>query len=360
MSCDCSADWRVEILNLATGARRMYVKPLSLSFEEKLNEVGSGTMTLSIHDALMVNIWPHITSVMVTRIAGPGATPSSPVGVWCGLVEEVSADSGGEVSIGMVSLEGYLAYRILPKYSVEDRSQTLIAADFVRAPNSIPLKADPRSSSVKRTRNYDRNDYKVRLEALLQLTEVINGPDYRLTHTFSNGTWSTTVVIQDRVGNPVSQPLNVRRGITTYSLNVSATDHRTNQFGSGESIHSSASDNSGMYPVFEISNQWSDVSKQNTLDEHTRGALQNNKHPRAQPSLQIADLNMALHYNIGDTLNINMNHGVVQFVGDTRLVSKAWSIAEGQPTYCQFGFIPDTDPATSVLNVPPSNREGCC
>jgi hypothetical protein len=364
--CGCPYDWRIEILNLSTGERRGYLTPLSFEFEEKLNEVGSGTITIPVSSVSMQDVWPHITSIAFLRIAGPGATSSSPVCEFIGMVEQVDPDSGGTLKIGVKSIEQYLDSRMIDETLVfTAEEQTSIGASLVdeAATLGIPLSGGFTASSFPRDRTYELVDRKKILEAIQQLTQVIDGPDYQLVHSLSGtSSWQTEMLFQDRVGSDVPRPLNARRGLIAYGLPVDATAHVTKVIGVGENdtlVYETSTPTSDMYPLFERSEAYSDVSVLTTVQEHAEGSLAQDKHPIATPTVTVAGLDLIAPLSLGDLTELKMGHGAIQYQGVARIIGIAWSSTESTPTMATLTLVPNDNAADAILGAPPSSS-GCC
>lgn len=360
--CSCANDWRVELVNLADGTRRRFAHPTGLTFENLLNEPGSASISLPVRDYTMADIWPHLTSVAITRISGPGASTTSPVCEYLGLVEDVRADSGGVLTLGMKSIEQYLQYRLLPTTSFNQQPQNQIGAALVNYANAdgIPLVGVGVDGQL-RDRNYGEDDDKVILEAVKQFTQVIGGPDYVLSHEFSSGHWSTEMEFVDRAGEDKGGQINARLGLSTYDIAVDATPHANKVIGVGENpnIKFTAIASETIYPLFERSEAWVDVSRQATIRQHAEGELEASLHPAASPSVTLVGTELAAEFNLGDTVHLKMDHGAVAYHGPARLIGKAWASEEGSPTSCTFSLVPLTDSADAILDAPNTGQE-CC
>lgn len=364
--CNCASDWRLEIIDLATGVRVRYLDFLSFDFEDALNQVGTATVVAPVDKVTARDVWPHLRAVVFTRVNGPGASKSAPVAEYIGMVETMSATSDGTVTLGLQSIEYYLQYRII----VNDTSypagsdQCDIGAALVNLAVSggIPLTgASPDVSAYTRERNYAAADDKRILEAVAELTQVSDGPDYRRDFSYSGGAWSTVLTFLDTVGTNAGS-LNGKRGLSVYGVDVDGTQHVNWERGRGESMSSTQDTLTGsIYPRFDKGIQWSDVTDQDTLDENVLGDLVNNFDPIAIPNVTIARLSIAASLNIGDTVPLDINRGALRYKGDARIASKSWSRpASGAPTTCTLSFVPPSNAGSAILNAPASSRTGCC
>lgn len=358
-----SADWRVEALDLKTGLRKKFLLPLSCTFEERLNDVGPGSLTIPVRSVQMADVWPHSTSIAFLRLRGPGATPVNPVCEYLGLVEDAQADSGGTLQLGMQSIEQYLTYRMIHgDTTYAATGQTAIGASLVNlaVSNGIPLIGTSDASATARDRTYLDTDRKKILEAVQDLTKVIGGPDYRLIHSQgSSGGWSTEMRFSDHVGNTSPSSLNARRGVSSYSLRVDATGQATRVIGVGQSADlvydtgvPATTYPNNLYPLYEISESYSDVSDVNTVQENAQGTLAQDTHPAANPSVVLAGVDVIAPLSVGDYISLIMSHGAIQYLGVARVTSIAWALNDSSPTTATITLVPQDDAAAAILNAP--------
>lgn len=367
MTCNCPRDWRLELLDLATGERLGWLPFTGFTFEELLNQPGSATITVPVRKVTMRDVWPHLRAVAFTRTSGPGATASAPVCEFIGMIESVNAESGGTLTIGLQSIEKYLAYRIITgNQTYTTQRQTIIAEELVTlaAGSGIPLTGvgNP-AAGITRSRSYLAEDDKVILDAITELTEIDDGPDYRREYTFSGGAWSTLLRFADYIGDTTPRPLRDRRGLTAYGLTVDATMQANWVRGRGQEIvNTDDTYTTSPYPRFDLAVQWSDVADATQLAENVDGYLLNHYDPTAVPDVTIADLKVSTAFALGDLAALRMNHGAIQFDGTARVIGKAWSVGPEQPTMCTFSFTPPIEGAmAAIVAVPPSpTLPGCC
>lgn len=362
--CNCAADWRLEVIDLATGTRIRYLPFLSFDFEDALNQAGTATVTVPVDRVTARDVWPHLRAVVFTRINGPGATSSAPVAEYIGMIETMQAESSGTVTLGLLSIEAYLNYRIVVSdttYTTLDQCDIGAALVNLAVSNGIPLTgASPDVSVYSRTRTYLAADDKRILDAVSELTQVINGPDYRRDFSFSGGAWSTVLTFLDTVGT-VGGSLNGKRGLSVYGMNVDGSQHCNWLRGRGESLSDTDDTLSDtIYARFDKGMQWSDVTDAGTLSDNVDGELVNNADPNAIPNVTIARLSIAAAISIGDTLPLSISRGALRYEGTGRVVSKSWSRGgDASPTLCTLSFVPGEGGASSVLDAPPS-PVGCC
>lgn len=366
--CGCANDWRVYTLDLPTGRPVQILTPISLNFDKTLNQVGNGSVTVASKDLVMKDIWPHKTSILFARISGPGASKSYPVGEFIGLIDGVTADSGGMTNIGVKSIEQYLNYRhILGSPQWDQVYQTEIGARLVNlaVSDGIPLEGIAFSSEIRRDREYPESDLTPILRACENLTEVIDGPDYVLNHSIdaSTGHWSTRMEWYDYAGETQPKTLNATYGVESYTLDVVALEHANIVYAIGQDPEENRSVaniySQTDYVRFEKTKTWPDVTRQNTLDQHARGEVENSKHPLATPSLTVIGTDLAGMYNVGDTIDLHMDHGALQYRGNARIVSMSWNSTGDSASRVTFTLVPLTDAEQSILNASPQSPR-CC
>lgn len=354
------SDWRIEALNLASGLRKVILQPSSFSFEEKLNEVGSGSVTVPLKSVKIADVWPHTTSIAFLRTAGPDATPSQPVCEFIGMVEDFSADAnGGAVSLGVNSIESYWAHRIIHgDQTFSAMEQNTLAYNLARTTTGIPL--EPQTGmlgSTNRDRTYLDTDHKILLDALLELTQVLGGPDYRLEHVFqSDNSWKTYMRFQDQWGNTTTPytVIDAQRSVGQYGLQVSAGNHATSVIGVGATADLVDTENASpsIYPLFEVAESYSDVSDINTVTQKAQGSLAQNKHPAATPSVTLTGLDMIAPLALGDYITLKMSTGPIQYQGTARITGIAWAFGESTPTTATVSLVPQDDAGTAILGAP--------
>lgn len=368
MSCNCVADWRLEVLDLASGERLGFLPFLGFTFEELLNQVGTATISAPLARVSLADVWPHYRAVAFTRTAGPSASPSAPVCEFIGMIESVTAQSPGEVNIGLVSIEGYLGYRVIASGEYTD-PQTNLGAEIVDdvAADGVPLTSSYEFSAINRTITVEATSDMTALAFLQQLTELEDGPDYQRSHTYSGGAWTTDLYFRDYVGNTTPRVLDARRGLSQYGVTVDALQHANWIRGRDQELAVREANDfaTTIYPRFDRGVKYSDMIESGTnLVDAVAGELANNRHPMTVPDVTISKLALASEINLGDSLTLNMSNGAIRYAGDVRVVGKAWSLAAESPSLCTLSMVPLDDPSVSVLSLPkpmPSlSGRGCC
>lgn len=357
----------VEACHLPNGRIRAILHPISVEWEVDLNGVGRGTMVLATRDVLIRDIWPHLTSVYISRLTGGGgASQTNPVAEFGGIIDSVQASESGTTNVSIKSIEYYLNHRTIKNtIRYNNRPQTNIGRALVELaqPNGIPLYALADESGIMRDREYRGFNRKVIGEAIEDLTNVINGPDWETTHTRDAGSWSSTMTFRDRVGVDREFVLKSDREMSSYSLEVDAADHATyvDAIGSGEEedqLIATAVDRETYYPQFDAAPAWKDVSRITTLRDHAAGYLQDYHEPRATPTFTVSGLSgrnipSPSELRLGDTVGVDTDFGAVTYLGRARIIATSWSLRVGEALTRTYETLPTTRASESVLNQTP-------
>jgi hypothetical protein len=365
--CNCAEDWRIEIMDLASGIVLRQIIPLSWSFDDTLNDLGPATVTLPLSKVSPRDVWPHFRAIAFTRLEGPRASKGTPRCEYIGMIETVSASARqNTVTIGMYSIESYLNHRrIGTTAAYTDIYQADFAADFVNsaAVNGINLVATGAATGVQRDWATDAANDQMVYDLITNLVQIENGIDYARSFAKIGNAWQTTLTFSDAPIGVGRGPLDGRRGLVDYSLNIEGSGHANRVVGRGDGISWDVNDlPDTIYAQFDKAVQWSDISNTEgvRLTDMTEGELARSKDPSAVPDVTTSKLSVAGAYDVGDTIDLTMNNGFIRFDGTARIINKAWSLEPESPTMCTFSFAPADDPLGSVLNVPASRKRRCC
>lgn len=368
MSCNCSKDWRLEILDLQTGTRLGYLPFVSFDFEELLNQAGAASITIPIRKVKLRDVWPRLRAVAFTRVSGPGASTTSPKCEFIGMVENVSSSSDGTATIGLKSIEYYLNYRIFLEGFGDDSGapQTLLGQqmlDYASNTDGLDmLTGDSDTSAFTSYVQYLPETDTVILDAITTLTETVDGPDYVRDYTFADGAWSAVIRFTDSAGS-VHGTLDSNRGLGSYSLEVDGTEQANFLQGRGEEASFSTDDTAtSQYPRFDAAMQVSDVGLYLQLTNIVQGWRRNHANPLMTPDVTVFRLALATAFVLGDTPDLNLNHGLIHYSGPARIIGKSWRVSPDEPTSCTFSFTPP-DPsvaAAELLGAPNPPGVECC
>jgi hypothetical protein len=237
IACDCAANWRVELVELTTGEVLNVVTPIQMEFQTSFLEPGKGSImfhrkTLSASGAFLQqaivsdqfvplqNLYPRRMGIYIQRLAGGAATGEVPVPMFAGIVESFRGEASGVVTLGFTEIQSYLNYRtIRSDLTFTAVNQTLIGAnlvDYARQANTLGGSTDPllphgiqlfgasvANAPVARDRTYLAQDRQFLGQMITQLTGVIDGPVYRMSHVRSGGVWTSTQTFYDEIPQTV-------------------------------------------------------------------------------------------------------------------------------------------------------------
>lgn len=358
-SCACGEDWVIHACDLRTGIIKAVLHPTAFDFETIRNRLGRGTLTLVTREVTPAQIWPHLTSIYISRRKDDGTFE----GLFGGMSEAGQANSstdGGTTAVGMQPIEEYLHHRMLrTDLTFTGVSQTEIAKALVEAVagNGIAISAVAAPSAFTRDRAYLAADRPFVGPALEELSNVPDGIDWQVTYVRSGGTWQTVIQFADRVGGPTDVILKSDREGAQYGLDLDAKDHATliDAIGSG-GIIATAIDTSGIYPQFDAAPQFSDETDPSVLQEDADGYLLGHREPTAVPSIDIAGGDPTpTELRLGDEVTADIDHGGIVYRGPARVDAIAWRKTADTPDTRTIGLTPLTRASESVYGQVPSD-----
>lgn len=224
--CQCAANWRIELVRIATGEVLKVIIPTQFEFEMVYLESGRGSISFNRHGVVphsnrtdesflsMLQMYPRSVGIYFSRTTGGNATPDSPQSMFGGIVETFDGSSDGTVTLGFNEIQSYLNHRQIRSDLVfTSTDQRAIAENLVmyaRGENlgggsvdpipgpGIQLVADVLSdtAAILRDRTYLAKDRKVIGEALTEFLAIIDGPVYQMIHTRGAGltpSWVSTM-----------------------------------------------------------------------------------------------------------------------------------------------------------------------
>lgn len=349
--CDSCADrWRVELTDLESGIVRAIALPITIDVETRLNEPGQGSITIPIHGNAIRDVFPGLTGIVIIHKA-------TGMVCFCGYIERLSADCAqGVAQLGLRTIDGWLYRQHLEQGAqYANQQQTFIGADLVNLAagesNTPCIRGIADASTRLRDRVYEPWAYKKVGEAIAQLTEVIEGPDYEVECTRTGGAWCTDVIFRDRVGADLDLVL-LGREAAAVALDIDQSQQATHVHGIGEGeeadqLTSQASD-FAIFPRWEASPAWKDVNRQSTLDEHTRGYLDDHKDPVAVPSVTMAGPGPWETLRLGDRVGVDVCCGLASYRGRARIASITCRTSPESPDAYTYGLVP-SDPSTQTV-----------
>jgi len=377
MSCNtCDENWLVESCDLDTGLVRNVLQPLDMRFDIGLNQFTDGALTLATRDIALREVWPGLTSIYISRVAGPGASRSDPVCEFAGIVTDFAMSESGTTVLGMKSIDWYLTrrnIRIQAEYT--NVQQTDLAARLVNLTSSvyagkggIPLVGDWAPSEYRRDRVYDYWRRKNIGEAIQDLTQVINGPDWELVHVrAADNTWLTRMLFRDYVGTDRGVLIRSDVEASAYSVSgdIENMANLVDAYGAGEDedqLRELARNLYSIYPEFDATPVWNDVKLRSTLFDHAQGYLVANQEPAIVPTVTVPGLDVdPTELRVGDTISTDISYGGIRFAGQARVITIAWELGPESPETRTLELTP-LDPASEsmLLQQPlPVDCEDC-
>lgn len=370
--CACGENWRVESCDLRTGIIQTTLHPVAMDWQMPLTDWGQGTLTLPVRDVLVRDVWPHLTSIFISRIAGEDASPDDPVVEFGGMVETISATEDGTLKVGMVSIESYIRRRMIrTDFDFSDgEQQTIIAQTLVTLAASgtggIPLLSTAAPSAQERQITYNSWDRKVIGDAVTELSQMDEGVEWGVRYERTGDHYTVIIDFADSIGEDRGVILQSDRDGDTYGLDVDAANHATfvDAIGEGEEedqMIATAVDTGGPYPVFDAAPAYKDTWDEDVLQAQADGYLLTNREPNAVPNMTLRGLDPPpTDVRLGDTVGVHIDYGAATYHGDARITNVAWSVAVDEPETRSFDFQPITRASDSVLNQVPGNPcEGC-
>lgn len=383
-SCGCGLVWRYEATDLKTGRVKAVLHPIKIDWETFLSKPGQGTLEIATREYRMQQIFAHTTGLYVSIVHNhpdpdTGETVVTRECVFGGYVETHGTSTPTTTKVGIVTIDQYLHERALADedgglaYAVSDRDQNLIGAQLVNAAHwgGIPLTASREPSAHVRSRNWQAWELKNLGEAIDELVNEENGPDYDLSHYYDNGYWNSVMHFADKIG--VDRGVRLRSDFegVAYQNQTDAKDHGTRTYGVGQGeetaqLLSVAYDEDATkvgYPEFHQVVAWKDVDDQTTLDSFTRGNVANHRDPISTPGITIAGYPDSDHPTIpsasrlvnGDRVYADIQNGLNTFQGFARVLSQQWIIEPGQPLMRTPGLLPEVRAGESVRLMPKLN-----
>lgn len=370
----CGDGFRIEATDLRTGRVKAVLHPVSAEWTEALSQPSSGTLVFATGDLAIEDVWPHLTGIYISRVIETDDVLQRQC-LFAGFIESDAIPQSPEtISVGFVSMDTYLNHRVMAnpdggiEYSVDDREQTQIAKDYVDMAqwNGIPLTAIAEPSIRERERNYKASEYKNLGEALSQLCEVINGPEYLLEHNYSEpGHWASVIRFQDLVGEDRNIVLKSDVEGLNCGIASDARNHVTRCYaiGSGEEefqLVSIAHDAASIYPEFHATPAWKDVSEPETLETHARGNVASFRDPITTPTMSLAGMYPDPDVlRVGDTVSALIIAKAFNFgdpedpagpAGKARLTAITWRI-DVEGVRRKLTLQPVIRPALSILSM---------
>lgn len=357
----CGDGIRVEATELATGDVKAVLHPVSMDFEQAFSKSSQGSITLATGDVTLPDVRAQKTGVYISRVFSDGSRE-------CLFASYVQADaipsSPETVTIGLVSIDEYPDHRYMANedagigYTVTGRQQTLIGKDYVDMMQwgGIPLSAIADPSTQLRDVMWKASQLKNIGQAIEELVDGINGVRYRLEHEYVQpGRWVSVMRFSDQ--SEVDRNIILTSDVDGLDcgISVDGKDHATRAYavGAGEEdqqLLSVAYDAASIYPEFQATPAWKDVTIPETLENYARGYVASYRDPITTPAMSLAGLfPEPADLQVGDTVTARIFAKSFTFDGKAQVISIGWRIAADEAIKRVLVLLPKERPAFSIF-----------
>lgn len=234
MACQCAQNWSLELVSLRTGETISTIVPESFEFTTGFMTPGRGSVTFNMQGTVtplsnkaaffsqnlnavtLLDAYAGDSAIVISRVQGGAATWQNPVHMFVGIIDSPVSLSSGNLTLGLTEITDYLDHRVLRDsaiftaidqreiasslvtYIAEGTFATggpVLDTEWVANTNSrIFGDFSTNPPDVLRDRTYEGEDRPVVGELIRNLTQVINGPVYRVEPSRdANGVWSFTL-----------------------------------------------------------------------------------------------------------------------------------------------------------------------
>lgn len=325
--CECSANWRVELTNLLTGAITHAIVPVSFEFETSYLEAGRGTITfnrrgtgsgLTSGYVSANDTFPGAVGIFFQRIAGGTATPDDPVNMFGGYVETMQGNSDGTITLGFAEMQKYLDSRLIrsdlvftaldQKFIVRDlvmyaRGANINGGSVDPAPAlGIPLIAGFGGGLViARDRTYLAADRTVIGDAIKNFMGILDGPIYRMDHHrnptvgLTDG-WYSEMFVGDTWTQASPAPFVTWHHLTDFTVNLDINEmaNQIDAFGDpnadGTPRIATANSPTPFLPRWDAAPSFDGVTNLITLGQHASGYQDDYRDPAMNLQLVFSGL----------------------------------------------------------------------
>jgi hypothetical protein len=276
----------------------------------KRSDFGTGSVTLSmpcgLDPARVLQLWSWRMWALYN---------GQPV--FCGVPTGITDDGTQQVVLTLLELPGYLAMRqmdVFPTKVYSQVEQTQIAADLASPLADVGcLVTTSAGSGFKRDRTYDYLQAGARSELLLQLSQVVSGPQFRAEYAISGGRPTCTLhIAYPRVGSGAAGLGVTMPGTAlTYRAQWDSDHMRTRTFAVGDVDPSAAAGTphpvqvvdapQANVPRLDAADDYPGVILTSTLKEYATSSSQMQAGPAQQ--IQVTPSEAApslLEYGVGD------------------------------------------------------------
>lgn len=361
MTITCGPEWRIESAALGSGTVQAKLPIVSFDAQNLVNDIGAGTFTMHPGDIKNLrHVWPDMTSIWCT-LNGEFA--------WGGMITGLSLQNG-TLSLGCVSIEGYLARRKIRRtlaYPDADQNQTAAAlVEYARANYGIPLFGTWVPSMQRRDRTYLGTDRVGVMDSIQGIVTVEDGNEWRSTAERVGGRWLATMQFADAWGIDTGITLVSDVQAPDYGLEIGTDSHATvidyvgqasgdaaPPIGTAENLPYPAG--GSPYVQFDRTEAGSDsTTSVETLQQQAAGDLRVNGEPLVTPRMVLSgDAMQGLGIKLGDIVDARMCYSGIRYEGKSRVIGETWKAAPDAATTRELLLTPNGRPSQTLLDQPP-------
>lgn len=312
--------YRFYLGDVITGELLDELPMTSASYSHVLNEPGECQVTVKLTQ-------PPRKAAVLRQAHRPGRSTivvaRDGVLVWGGLLWRSTPDFDADtVTLTAAGWHSYFRRRVIDDdLDFEQVDQATIAADLIdHAQGSFwdAVRVDTsmvEPTGVLRDRHYVGDEYKPIAEAVEQLSQVLDGFDFRFeTARDSDGIFTRFLVDYPATGRPMGLVLVLGNQLSSLSVDEDASTLATVAYGVGRDAlravwHTPSL--RGVYPRLDAVVSHTDVTRTSTLDDHVRRRLRRGREPVRIPNLTLdPDLQPPLgSYRVGDLVDVRAAKG---------------------------------------------------
>lgn len=280
--------------------------------------------------------------------------------VWAGFPTDLEDTGGAAVSLAFTELTGYLNKKQHAMVATFDQvEQTEIAWDLARRLDniSVPIVREP-GPGFLRDRRYEYLEGESRGGLLANLSEVIEGPEFRSEYYMTGGRPGCRLrIAYPRAGRETGLGLTVPGGASTFRARWSAEKMRTRTFAVGELPENAEPDEqapvevvvlpqAGIPAIDEVDN-WPSVILRETLKERAETASRNYARPVLTLEAEMPVSAPVLgSYGVGDDVAVNITDALMPggLITPARLVSMRANAGAGSVAWTVSNVLPAPKP----------------
>ena len=416
----CGDGWRFEATDLATGRVKAVLHPISADWEDALCQPTTANLLLATQDPSQDDIYATETGLFISRQIGDDDNDREPH--WGGYIEDDSGEGGGALTVAAVSLDTYLSHRLLADddggLGMDVRQVTVppvIAGISVYKPvdatpahdvliynnpgvyqvevaytlvlmtqprftpgspgNGIPLVPVTLYTGAPYPNLWTETgfawwEFKNIGTAIREMVEASPGLKYWVTHSYSDGYWSSVITFCDEIGTVRDYTLRSDYEGWKYGLRVDGKDKANRVYGIGggsdaTTQFSVAYDAAERNPEFQTLASWKDQTDPTILDNLTAGYVTDHRDPVAVPAMTLiglpSDDDPGTGYpppallQPGDKFDVDIGYGAITVKDiQVKCLGVSSKLEQGKPLQRVIAMLPVVRPSDSIRTQTPA------